>query len=374
MRKIKKLFFYIFAIIGLLYSLNVIYYAFFPDQYFKFKFSSSEDGSPINGEVYLNGIYLGETKNGILKANISDLESGELMLKGIYQGKQFEMYWDFKGEAIQNGEQEYIVSYQDFINATFDATQLDLNKIEREIFNLVNLERQKYPRSGIRSLRWNEKISQIAREHSKDMLEKEYFSHRTLKYAETLESVDFSQRLKDANIPYIVSNENLILLPVYPNTDIAKESIDGWLRSPGHRSTLLDLDNLYSDAGVGIACKRRLCYITMDFISLRQEYLNENLSYNYVQLIPLYPEGYGFDYNASVSIDFTSSSSVRMRLTKDKNDFYRIVNRDSPEKILWSRTATNYKDTLIISPGSYLILEANIKDTNYNLTIDYLTS
>ncbi len=206
------------------------------------------------------------------------------------------------------------------------------------------------------------------------MLEKEYFSHRTLEDVETLESIDFSQRLKNENIFYLVSNENLILLPIYSDTDIAKESVEGWLESPGHRSTLLDLDNLYSDAGVGIACKMRLCYVTMDFISLRQEYLNQKLGYNYVQSVPLYPEGYGFDYNVSVSLDFVSSSSVRMRLTGDKNDFNRIVNRDSPEKILWSKTSANYRDTFLISPENYLIIEANVKDTNYNLTIDYATN
>lgn len=371
LKKATKTIFWIFAIIGILFFLMVVYFAIFPDEYFQFKFSSTEDGSPINGEVYLNGFYLGETRDGKLKANVLNLTTGELMLTGFQEGKPFELYWDFKGEVIQYGEHEFIASSQDFIDATFDASELDLNKVEKEILDLVNLERQKYPKSGIRSLRWNDKISEIAREHSRDMLDKEYFSHRTLEDVETLESVDFTQRLKNENIFYVVSNENLILLPVYPDTDIAKESVEGWLESPGHRSTLLDLDNLYSDAGVGISCEKNLCYVTMDFISLR--YLIEtDLNSNSCWAVPIYDESFYYDLPININLKLDSTSSMDVYVTK-QSQFDRCISNKNIDATKKYRSVKKIDENIEIEKGD-VVLFSTKSSSSLNLSIDYLTN
>ena len=83
LKKVSKMILWIFAIIGILFFSLIVYLIIFPDEYFEFKFSSIEDNSQINGEIYLNDIYLGETKDGKLKVNVLNLTSGNLKIVGL---------------------------------------------------------------------------------------------------------------------------------------------------------------------------------------------------------------------------------------------------------------------------------------------------
>jgi len=371
LKKIANLSFKILAIIGVLFVILIVYYMIFPDEYFKIKFSITEDNSPIDGDVYLDDTYLGKTKEGVLNVNILNLSNGNLKLAGVDNGDSFELNYDFKAEWILNGNQEFIASLQDITDAKFDASKLDLRKVEKQIFELVNLEREKYPKAGIRSLRWNDKVSEVAKEHSVDMLEKEYFSHNTLENVETLESTDFSQRLTDSNIFYFVSNENLILLPIYPDTDIAKEAVDGWLSSPGHRSTLLDLDNLYSDTGVGVACGRDMCYITMDFISLRYSIENE-IKDDSCWFVPLYDESSIHNNPLNIYLFLNSTSNVKVYIAKEIS-LKRCISRDSIDFTKSYGSVRHLDEQLIINKGDGILFSTN-SDSKLNLIINYLTN
>ncbi len=80
----------------------------------------------------------------------------------------------------------------DFLESSLDTRsgpKINIDKLEKEIHNLVNKERHI---KGLSELRWNKTLNAIARMHSKDMIEKNYFSHQSP------EGHDFTYRYKTA--------------------------------------------------------------------------------------------------------------------------------------------------------------------------------
>ena len=328
-----------------------------------------DNNENLNGKVYLNDIYLGETSNGKLKVNKLNLRSGNLRFKGNYDNNNFELLYNFEIDLSQQHQANFITTLDEIEKFSFDARNLNLRQIEKEILDLVNEERKKYPAAGIRELRWNEDVSNIAREHSKDMLEKQYFSHRTLTDTETLETIGFTQRLKNANIFYLVSNENLVLLPVNLNTNIAQESVQGWLDSPGHRSTLLDLDNLYSDAGVGIACEKNLCYITMNFISLRRD-ISTSINQNSCWRTTIFDEAYEYDLPIIVNLLVNSNERIDAHITTN-DQFQNCISQSSIDSTKSYFSERNIDDYVLVNKGDILLISTK-RDIDLNVVIEYL--
>ncbi len=95
---------------------------------------------------------------------------------------------------------------------------------ESQMVALVNLERRKV---GATELSIDERLTQVARIHAKDMLARGYFSHYT---PEGLSPFD---RMARANITYQYAGENLAFAS---DVDIAME---GLMKSPGHRANIL---------------------------------------------------------------------------------------------------------------------------------------
>jgi len=106
---------------------------------------------------------------------------------------------------------------------------------EAQMLTLVNEERAK---QGLRPLVGNAALTEIARAHSADMLERGYFSHVTP------EGLTPSDRATEAGYFYLVFGENLALSP---DVSIAHQ---GLMDSPGHRANILAAD--YGKVGIGI--------------------------------------------------------------------------------------------------------------------------
>ncbi len=128
--------------------------------------------------------------------------------------------------------------------------------LEQRIHELVN---QRRAENGLGTLVWEERLAEIARYHSQDMADRDYFDHLSP------EGEDFSARY--AMFGYDASNrvgdvvyfgaENLFLNNLYRsytynkdtgevveydfNTleDIAVSTVDGWMNSEGHRVNML---------------------------------------------------------------------------------------------------------------------------------------
>ncbi|MRD49551.1 hypothetical protein GHT07_19935 [Caenimonas koreensis DSM 17982] len=96
--------------------------------------------------------------------------------------------------------------------------------LEAGMLVLVNQERV---RQGLRPLRADPEIAEVARAHSRDMLARGYFAHASP------DGVDMAQRLKSAKVTYLVAGENL----AYAQTLQAAHT--GLMKSPGHRANIL---------------------------------------------------------------------------------------------------------------------------------------
>ncbi len=112
-----------------------------------------------------------------------------------------------------------------------------LSDIEQEIVKEINDYRAK---KRLPALRWNSAIAQQARQHSQDMANKSVpFGHQ-----------GFQQRveqLKD-ELQYRSAAENVAFNSGFHNP--AKQAVQGWLKSPGHRK---NIEGQYNLTGIGVS-------------------------------------------------------------------------------------------------------------------------
>ncbi|KAF3885917.1 MULTISPECIES: CAP domain-containing protein [Nostocales] len=125
--------------------------------------------------------------------------------------------------------------------------------IEAAVRQDINQVRLKY---GLKPLQNNEKLAEVARRYSRQMAEKNFFSH-TGSDGSTL-----SQRARSGGIIYWVVGENL-----FKSTNIPRPvpvAVDGWMKSPGHRENILR--PIFKETGVGVWKIGRTYYITQLFL------------------------------------------------------------------------------------------------------------
>ncbi|MFD2443392.1 CAP domain-containing protein [Bacillus sp. CGMCC 1.16607] len=122
---------------------------------------------------------------------------------------------------------------------------------EQQIFDLTNILRLRH---HLNAVEWDEKTSEVAYGHSKDMFTTNTFSHTSKEFGE------LSDRLKTADVFYKLAGENIAA-----NYIDGPAVVEGWLNSKGHRETLLN--NEFTHLGVGVYHK----YYTQNFIQRWEE-------------------------------------------------------------------------------------------------------
>lgn len=121
---------------------------------------------------------------------------------------------------------------------------------------------------GLQPLDRVSKIDQIARSHSQDMAERNYFEHET---PEGLDPTDRGNAAgygcrKDYGSYYTFGlGENIFWHSGgwYGAERLAEEIMEGWMDSPGHRQNIMDPD--YDRIGVGVAISGSVVYATQNF-------------------------------------------------------------------------------------------------------------
>ncbi|WP_406670662.1 CAP domain-containing protein [Methanolobus sp. ZRKC4] len=108
---------------------------------------------------------------------------------------------------------------------------------EQQMLDLINDERLSY---GLESLTLNPVLTQVARDHSKEMIENDYFSH------DSFDGTLFSERLSDAGYSLYRVGENIAMK--YP-PDVVKAH-ENLMNSAGHRANILSSN--YNEMGIGI--------------------------------------------------------------------------------------------------------------------------
>ncbi len=111
----------------------------------------------------------------------------------------------------------------------------NLSQQEQEVVRLVNIERTK---AGLNPLVASDKLSNVAREKSKDMAINNYFSHTSPTYGSPFEM------MREFGISYRTAGENIAM-----GYQSAQSVVNGWMNSPGHRANILNPS--FGTIGVG---------------------------------------------------------------------------------------------------------------------------
>ncbi len=112
-----------------------------------------------------------------------------------------------------------------------------VKSVEAQVVDLVNQERAK---RGLHPLKENWELSRVARYKSKDMLQKNYFSHTSPTYGSPF------QMMRDFGISYRTAGENIAA-----GQSSAQAVMNAWMNSDGHRKNILSSN--YKEIGVGYA-------------------------------------------------------------------------------------------------------------------------
>ncbi len=148
----------------------------------------------------------------------------------------------------------------------------DISIIEMEVHRLVNEQRTSH---GLSALSWDSKLSDIARSHSQDMLNNNFFDHTNLRGEDPTaraDKVGYSC-YKDYGSYYTMGiAENIGGAPfgdvsgcgyVGSEQSVAKCLVEGWMGSLGHRENILTAS--YDSEGIGVACDSSECLGTQNF-------------------------------------------------------------------------------------------------------------
>ena len=126
--------------------------------------------------------------------------------------------------------------------SAFAVSALAQTQDENEVFNLVNRERS---RAHLEGLMWDERLAKVARDYSRRMAREGFFDHYD---PEGKTVLDRASRVRG----WSRIGENLFVCDEQPYyTTVA---IRGWLKSPTHRTNMLD--RTWTATGIGIATAR----------------------------------------------------------------------------------------------------------------------
>jgi uncharacterized protein YkwD len=116
----------------------------------------------------------------------------------------------------------------------------DLERVRAEVLTRINAERR---RARGQPLTLDSRLDAAAQRHAEDMLARSYFAHRDP------DGKTVRERARAAGYAWSAIGENLA-----EGQQSAKEVVESWMRSSGHRENILD--RRYLQTGVGLASGR----------------------------------------------------------------------------------------------------------------------
>jgi uncharacterized protein YkwD len=120
----------------------------------------------------------------------------------------------------------------------------NLSQVDEATLCLINQERA---RNNELPLRPSPKLTQIAQQHSEDMVASDYFSHTTPSGETQLERVLASGYIPNSQVGYTIG-ENIAWATLYLATPRA--IVAAWIASPEHLANILNSE--YRDSGIGV--------------------------------------------------------------------------------------------------------------------------
>jgi uncharacterized protein YkwD len=318
------------------------------DSSYRMNFLVNETGELLDGKVSNNDNFLGQTENGSFVTGKEKLRPGLISINGTYHNQTYEVYFEFPRESLNYSGIDFSLHKSDLMKALFNASSLDIQRIEREIFDNINEERKA---TGTNTLKWNSKIAQVAGNYSKT-LSIEGFAHTDL------EGRNVGDRLKENKIFYTIVAEDLSMLEgLSDEGNMSRTIVSGWMKSPGHRSPIVDRDNLFTDGGAGVYCEKKNCYAVMVFAGLEH---NENirLDHGYLTFIYLYDPSYPFDFDVPVSIDISSTEYIDIYLVSDREQYDDFLRNRNINSITESKFVKTFSRKVTARKGEGIIIQS----------------
>lgn len=176
--------------------------------------------------------------------------------KGIFSENRYNKikeYFDEKIEKVENWEEETQepdaeepAPKPDTGNQTTPDKETDTNQdnetsnqvISSEEKQMVNLINEARKENGLKPLIVDEKLTELARMKSKDMIDNNYFSHNSPTYGSPFDM------LKNFGVSYRSAGENIA------GNQTVERAHESLMNSPGHRRNILSPD--YTHIGIGI--------------------------------------------------------------------------------------------------------------------------
>ena len=199
-------------------------------------FSNSEGIKIDTASSKVIDVY-GEPLNSIKKGNTSYIlphnknEVGTYLIEGSYVTFFYDIHNDNRVTSIQLIEKDVEEESDGFYGDISEEMKLSYQK---QIFDLANGIRVRF---GKTPFKWDDKTSEIAFNHSKDMALRSFFSHINP------DGLDPFERMKEYDINFSKAAENIAAgqsSPIFAH--------EAWMNSEGHRKNILgDYDKL----GVG---------------------------------------------------------------------------------------------------------------------------
>jgi uncharacterized protein YkwD len=157
-------------------------------------------------------------------------------------------------------------------------SDLDITQLEKKIHILLNKEREK---RGLPALLWDESLNKVARKHSQDMVDRNFFSHndpdgRGFQDRYKAEGIECKIRIGDTTYMGAenIAQDNLYSSYVYKNgekffnwnseDEIADSVVKLWMSSKAHRANIVT--PYFKRQGIGVALSGDAkVYVTEDF-------------------------------------------------------------------------------------------------------------
>lgn len=160
----------------------------------------------------------------------------------LIQGGFYETKWTYRGKAPQFNPPALSIKQQELVNIAN----------ERQILDITNVMRFRYK---LPLLKWNETAAKVARSHSDDMENNQFFDHIS-----ATTGLNPFQRLQQAGVLYQLAGENIAA--GYPD---AIEAVENWMNSLGHRKNILEKG--FTELGSGAVSN----YYTQNFVTPKKQ-------------------------------------------------------------------------------------------------------
>lgn len=127
------------------------------------------------------------------------------------------------------------------VNKADRKSEVTTAEAERSLFDLINAERGK---AGLGALTQDEGLAEVARAHSRDMAENDFFAHVSPTTGDAV------HRVREAGISFAYVGENIAV------GDDVQEAHEGLMASPAHRQGILS--RMATRVGVGVVIHQKV--------------------------------------------------------------------------------------------------------------------